>query len=190
MDERERGPEHDPERTPGWAAGRGSAIRPGRDRGVSTVLAYVLGLGITAMLIAGLMLSAGSFVQTQEERVIRTELNVVGEQVGAQLVETDRLVGAAEDGSVTVEVDLPASVAQRPYRIRIDNRTGSAPFTGGPRPFTYALVLSAEGGPTETTATIRTRTPIVEGVVSGGDLVVASRSGADDVIDELEVSPS
>ncbi len=89
-------------------------------RGVSTTLAYVLMFAIATILVGGLLISGGNFVEDQREQVIRTELGVVGQQLAADLAGADRLV-AASDGTPTVNISRqrPASVAGSGYRVKL-----------------------------------------------------------------------
>jgi len=87
-------------------------------RGVSTALGYVLNLGVAAILVTTLMLSAGTLVDDQRRVAVETELEVVGERVAADLASADRLARASDGGSVRYVVDVPTRVAGRPSRCR------------------------------------------------------------------------
>jgi hypothetical protein len=93
-------------------------------RGVSTTLGYVLNLGVAAILVTTLMLSAGTLVEDQRERAVRTELDVVGERVAADLSSADRLARASDGGSVRYVVEVPARVAGTTYDVEI-NESGN-----------------------------------------------------------------
>ena len=67
-----------------------------RDRAVTVTLNYVLVLGITATLVAGLLVAGGSFVEDQRERVIEDELSVVGNHVASDVEQVDRMVRASD----------------------------------------------------------------------------------------------
>lgn len=106
-------------------------------RAVSTTLAYVLSLAIATLLITGLIIAGGSYVDTQREQVIRDELTVVGQQLAADIERADRLVRAGTAGSTTVRT----------------NRTFSNRVTGE----SYRLTLV----PSEQTLVLNTTTPDV-----------------------------
>lgn len=89
------------------------------DRGVSPVLAYTLTLGIGTLLVAGLVLAASGYVDTQREVTAESELRVVGQQVSADMAAADRLSRADEDGSVSVARDLPPRVVGSQYTIHL-----------------------------------------------------------------------
>lgn len=120
--------------TDGPARGRGDRIEAtARNRGsttggivrtdtraVSTALGYVLVLGITAILVSGLLVAAGGFVEDQRDRVVRSELEVVGQQVASGVSAADRLVAAGDsDTRLNARLRLPERVADRQYSVRI-----------------------------------------------------------------------
>lgn len=92
-------------------------------RAVSTALGYVLTLGITAVLVSGLLIAGGGFVEEQRERAIETELKVVGEQLATQLNAADRLNQSAEgDRNISIKQPLPSSTAGSSYSITLQER--------------------------------------------------------------------
>lgn len=90
------------------------------NRGVSTAVGYVLNLAVATLLVTALLTAAGGFVDDQHDRVVRSELRVIGERIAADLATADRLARASDGGTVRVTIDLPPRVAGTPYRIRVD----------------------------------------------------------------------
>jgi hypothetical protein len=89
-------------------------------RGLSTALGYTLTLAITAVLVSGLLISGGNFVEDQRERVIETELEVVGEQLATHLNAADRLnQSAAGARNISIVQPFPADVAGTSYRVTL-----------------------------------------------------------------------
>ena len=91
-------------------------------RAVSTTLGYVLALAIATLLITGLIIAGGSYVDTQREQVIRDELTVVGQQLAADIERADRLVRAGDtDSSMTVRVNRTFSnrVTGESYQVTL-----------------------------------------------------------------------
>lgn len=131
------------------------------DRAVSSTVNYVLGLGIAFALVTGLLLAGGNFVQDQRESSIRTELEVVGEHVSADIMMADRLNGTAGgDGTIRVRRSLPNRVSGSPYVMAIE---------GGEDP---QLVLETDS-PAVTVEVAFTNTTAVEtSRVSGGPVTV------------------
>lgn len=91
------------------------------DRAVSVTVNYVLTLAITALLLSGLLVAAGGLVESQSERAIRSELDVLGQHLAADIESADRLatVASGESAEVRIETDLPTHVAGRSYRIAV-----------------------------------------------------------------------
>jgi len=90
-------------------------------RAVSTTLGYVLSLAIATLLITGLIIAGGGYVDAQREQVIRDELTVVGQQLAADVERADRLVRAGE-APLTVRVNKTFSdrVTGSNYRVSFD----------------------------------------------------------------------
>lgn len=106
----------------------------GDDRGVSTTVGYVLTLAIGAVLLSGVVIGVGGVLESQTDRAVRGDLDVVGQGAVANLESADRLARVAEagradpdvaatDGTVSVEVavDLPTRVAGVPYTVAVDD---------------------------------------------------------------------
>jgi hypothetical protein len=136
----------------------------GDDRAVSTALGYVLSLAIASILVSGLMLAAGGFVEGEREQVIRSELEVVGQTLIADIEGADRLASAV-DGEVRVRSALPRRVGSSAYTVEI-----SGPFAGANTRST--IVLSAASVDASVQLRLVTNTPVATGAVQGGELVV------------------
>lgn len=139
------------------------------DRGVSTTLGYVLTLVITAVLVSGLLVGTGQYVDGQRERVVDRELSVLGERVAARTADADRMVRAG-DGTeaIRVRVDLPRTVAGGSYRVAVNESAGA---TGTPA--AHDITLTSGSGGQSVTVRVRTGTDIEAGTLAGGNLVVA-----------------
>ncbi|WP_254537778.1 DUF7266 family protein [Halomarina litorea] len=87
-------------------------------RATSTTLGYVLTLGITSILITGLLMGAGGMVEDQRERTIRSELQVVGQMVAADVSAADRLAQAG-DATFAIRRDVPPTVAGATYTVEV-----------------------------------------------------------------------
>jgi len=91
------------------------------DRAVSSTLNYVLSLGIMAVLVTGLLSAGGGFVEDRQEEVIRSELEVIGQQVASDVQRADRLVTAGDDNrEVTLAQSLPERISGTGYRISLE----------------------------------------------------------------------
>ncbi|MFC7236093.1 DUF7266 family protein [Halosegnis marinus] len=142
------------------------------ERGVSTVVGFVLTLGITSLLIIGLLIAAGGFVSDQRQDTVRDELEVIGQQVAADLAASDRLTRAGGT-EVGIARSYPRTVTGSGYQVRV-----SDPGTPGER---VRVTLTADDPAVTVVVDVRVRTPVRATTVRGGDLTVALDAG------ELEV---
>ncbi|WP_135304513.1 DUF7266 family protein [Haloarcula amylovorans] len=140
-------------------------------RAVSTALGYTLTMAIAAILVSGLLIAGGDYVDDRREQVIRNELTVIGQQVVSDLHRTDRLVVAGR-GSVTASVEqtFPERVAGSTYRLELD--------PGGP-----AVILRSTNPVIEVTVDVQTETPLAASTSDGGVVEIHY----DDSSGELEV---
>ena len=134
------------------------------DRAVSTVLGYVLTLGIVTLLIGGLFFAAGDFVEDQHERVVRSEFEVMGNRLAADLAAVDRLaLATGPGGEARLRTDLPEFAAGRSYELSLEP-SGTANVT--------RITVTMIDPEVEVEVLVRTATPVASGTVSGGDVVV------------------
>ncbi|QSG05906.1 DUF7266 family protein [Halapricum desulfuricans] len=145
--------------------GRDTCAATRDDRAVSTTVNYVLGLSITFLLITGLFLAGGNFVQDQRETSIETELQVVAEQLAADVESADQLVQTTENGTVVVERSVPSRVSGTGYTIAVE---------GGSDP---RLVLTSNDPEIEVTAQFSNRTAVQPTRITGGPIQVTETGG-------------
>lgn len=143
------------------------------NRAVTTTLSYVLTLTITAALVSGLLIAAGSAVEDRRQEVARDELNVVGQGLGARLAAADRLAATGTDPAVRVAVSMPRSVGGASYRIEAAD--------GDPA----TLILSSDDADTSVRVSVPLRTPLNGTDVRGGDVAIVLTDGG-----ALEVRPA
>lgn len=91
------------------------------DRAVSVTVNYVMTITIATLLVSGLAVSAGGLIESQSERAIESELEVLGQQLAADVESADRLATVAEgnDAEVRIESGLPTRVAGTGYDITV-----------------------------------------------------------------------
>lgn len=82
-------------------------------------MGYTLTLGVSSLLIIGLLVATGGYVDDQRHQTIRDELQVLGQQLASDLSAADRLVqsGGTE---VTIHRQLPDETTGLSYRIIVD----------------------------------------------------------------------
>lgn len=94
-------------------------------RGVSVAVTHTLMLGITGILIAGLLLSSGSLLQTQEDRVAQQQVDEVSSDLLSHVDTLDRLNESGETVETTVRLDYPDSIAGEPYTVAFVHDPGA-----------------------------------------------------------------
>lgn len=134
---------------------------PERERAVTSVLNYVLLLGVVAILVSVIIVSASSFVDGQREETVRSELTVQGNRLAADLSTADTL---AASGDVRLRSALPERAARRGYRVSIQSASPAN---------TYRLVLESRNPSVTVTVRVRTEHPVETGSHSGGDLWIS-----------------
>lgn len=138
----------------------------GGTRAVSPVLGYVLTLGISSMLVVGLLVGTGGFVSEQRHETMRDELEVIGQQIAADLSAADRLLrdGQPTD-TVRVVRPLPNEVTGVSYQIEVDSGT---PTTIRLTTKTPAITVEVD---------VRTTNTVDSSTLSGGDVAVVETGG-------------
>lgn len=139
------------------------------DRGVSTAVGYVLTLGITTILVSGLLIAAGGAVEDRRDATSRSALDVVGQRLAANLMSADRLADTDGARDVSVTVDLPRRIAGSEYEIRVNGSTST-------------LVLESNGADATRRVSFVASTAVDSTVVRGGELEIVLAPGP-----ELEV---
>lgn len=165
----------DPDRRPrdGDRQGHRWGVRSGQ-RGQSTSLDYTLSLAVAALVVTGLFAAAGDFVSEQRERVVRTELGVVGQQLASEVVAADRLVRAGDETRhLAVNATMPRRVAGTGYTVTVAGAGG-----------THWLNLTTEDPPVSVSVRVETETDVATGSVDGGKIDVVY----DPATDRLEVA--
>ncbi|WP_049906546.1 DUF7266 family protein [Halorubrum tebenquichense] len=142
--------------------------RPGgTDRAVSVTVGYVMTLAISTLLLSGLFVAGGSFVETERERAAQGELTVVGERIAADLGTVDRVVSSDSPPRENLTVDRPLTLPDRVsgtgYRIRIE-ATGE----------NGTIALESEQADATVEVPFRTSDGVAVGntTVDGGDLLI------------------
>lgn len=134
-------------------------------RAVSAVLSYMLTLMVIALLTAGLFTTAGTILENQQERALRSELTVIGNRIAAGITAVDQLAAAAgTTGDAELTANLPKRVVDNPYRIEISPLPGT---TQG-----YRIVVSTEDPSVFVEVRVRTATDVVAGSTAGGDMII------------------
>ncbi len=90
------------------------------NRSQALALDYVIGLGVAMVLTMGLLIAGGGFIGEQREAAARTQLEVVGQQIAADLEAADRLaVSAGNMGTIRLNRQIPETIAGSQYRVEL-----------------------------------------------------------------------
>jgi hypothetical protein len=141
-------------------------------RGATSILTYTLLLVVVVLLVSGLLIGVGGFVERQQERAVRSQLDTVGNRLASDLATADRLAGPAGGDQIRLQSPLPETVGNARYRIDVRNVSGDR----------SRLVLRSQNPDVLTTVTVRTTLP-VEGNVTGGAVWVEYDGGRLEVTD-------
>jgi hypothetical protein len=143
------------------------------DRGVSTPLNYTLSLAIATVLVVGLLLAGGTFVEDQREGAVDTELRVIGQRLAADIATADRMVQRGAPPSETnVTTRLPTRVAGSTYNIEVRTAGGNV-----------TLRLTATEVDRSVIVPVANRTAVAATTISDNDV----RVRYDPTADQLEV---
>ena len=133
-------------------------------RGVSPVFGYVLTLGISTLLVSGLIIAAGGFVDTQRELTSRSELRVIGQQVSGDIAAADRLVRSGGGTRTEITRQIPERAVGSEYIIAVR--------TNGSGPTPAYLELQTDQPEVTVEVGIANETDLAGSEVGGGEIVV------------------
>jgi len=143
-----------------------------RERGVSISITHVLTLGITTILIAMLLVSAGTMLETERTQNTEASLETVGERIAHDISVVDQTAGNSND-SVSVISDQPPQAGSARYTVTMYNSTkcANAPLLDGSND---CLHLTADGTDAEAYVPIKTTTGIEnESSAPGGRIEIS-----------------
>jgi hypothetical protein len=137
------------------------------DRAVSTALTQVLVLGISTVLVVGLVVAVGGFISDQRDRAFRDGATALGEQVASAAAEVSQTDG---DRQLSVSLRLQSRIATQSYEITL---------TSGPACPADACVVVRGTGTSDVSVTVQTALdgPVNETTVRGGTIVVSDDGG-------------
>lgn len=148
------------------------------ERAVSTTLGYILNLTVATLVITGLLVASGGFVDGQREQAMRSELRVVGQQLAADIAAADELAATADpDDTIRIERQLPQRVAGQSYTVSV------VPDDTDPY-----LQLTTARSEVSVRVEVALETSLAESSLTGGEFVVRYVDADDDGDHELEVT--
>jgi hypothetical protein len=155
------------------------SVRPA-DRSVSVALNYVLVLGITTVLITGLLIAGSTFVGDNREQVIDSELAVIGNHIAGNMEQVDRLVNASTTNAGN---DPAVAYINQSFQQQVTGTSYNVEVVDGD-PSRVILTSANPSVTVEVNATVRT--DVRETAVSGGAISVYYDASTDElVIDDV-----
>jgi hypothetical protein len=152
------------------------------DRAVSVAVTHVLTIGITTILIAGLLVGATGLLDGEKNRAGDRELRSIGETIATEMVTVSETAQERNADKATLRTNHPEAVVGDSYSIRLqDGSTNCASRSG----YDACLVLTAPSADVELDVPINFPGDVtVEPTgVSGGDIVIEyERDGSDEEI--------
>jgi type II secretory pathway pseudopilin PulG len=128
-------------------------------------------LVVVGLLVSGLLIGVSGFLDTQRERVVRSELGVVGNRLAADLTGVDALAETVDsDGEVRVTASLVERVAGSTYRIAIES--------DGPGN-RYEIALTSTTPEVTVTTSVKTLRPVSTGTFNGGAVTITYDGSTD-----------
>lgn len=147
--------------------------RDDRDRGVSFPLSHVVTLGMTTLVVTGLLVSAGGYLDAEVDRSAARELTAIGETLATDLAAADRLAGGGADASLTLQVSLPRQISGGAYLVSLEP---SGPCADRGASVSCVVLRSPEVG-VRRTVPFRNQTAVAGGSANGGRLTIVYRNG-------------
>ncbi|WP_227130673.1 DUF7266 family protein [Halorubellus salinus] len=119
------------------------------DRAVSIAVTHVLTIGITTILITGLLVGGSGLLRDEKERATQTELRTIGNRMASEISSAYYSAEDAGGGTMAVRVSHPQYVAGDNYNVELRDGDANcdAPGDLAPTPSeVQCLVLSTPGG--------------------------------------------
>ncbi len=152
-----------------------------RDRAVSTAVGHVLAIGITTLLISGLLVAGSNFLASQQEISTEESLRIEGSQLASQITVVDQSIQSAmNEGTVenlTVVVALPDRIVGSSYTVVLSHE-GDCDGATAKSIACLELTSQTNRGTVTERIPFRNVTSVRETSINGGPLVIRGNSSA------------
>lgn len=144
-------------------------------RSVSTTFGYVLTLAISSLLVTGLIVAGGTFVDEQREQVVQHEMEVVGEHVAGNVQQVDRMVNASDESDPVARINqsFPTHISGTTYNVELAENGGEP-----------KLFLNSTRPELSVSVNVSTQTEVGDSVADGGTIVIRYDDAEGIVIDD------
>lgn len=148
-----------------------------RDRAVSITVTHVLTIGITTILIAGLLTSAGAMLETETQRSTDASLETIGERMADEIGNVDQ-IATTGSGNVNITTDHPRTVSNSRYTVEVAEDC-EAPLLDGTAD---CLILTASNTNVVVHVPIKTNADIdTTSSARGGTIEIVYDGSADEI---------
>lgn len=138
------------------------------NRAVSVAVTHALTVAISTVLVSGLIVGAGTLLESQEQNVGEQQLREIGSDATTYINTFDRLNRTGENVTLTASPDYPERiVGSYRYTVQLNN------VTGGPN----SLEVRSEQLGRSIEYPIETQTNVSQSSVSGADVQISLCEG-------------
>ena len=145
--------------------------QPTDDRGVSIALTLVLTIGITTVLVAGLLLGASGLLEDRKTGAAQTELRTLGNRIAEDVANVDHEADGAS-GQIVLETNHPEQVSGSGYAVSLYGTSAAECGTYQSNADVACLVMESPQANVQIIVPFRASTPITESSASGGDFFI------------------
>lgn len=134
-------------------------------RGISSQLSAVLTLGITTVLVAGLIIGVTTGVERQERQSVEQQLSTIGERIATEITGVDRLVYTSPNATISLETTHAMRISGSQYTVRVVDDPSTCQRDA-------CLEMGTRSPSTTVSVPFSTEAPVEPTTVAGGPLVV------------------
>jgi len=152
------------------------------DRAVSIAVTHILTIGITTILITGLLVAGSGLLEGEKSDATRSELRTIGNRLGAEMSSAYYTAQDSEQAEVTVRATHPEFVAGDSYNVELREDCTDIPGYG-PGNTVDCIVMKPPQGQDEVKVPLDPDVELAsEKTVQGGTVyvVVEDTDGDDD----------
>ncbi|PSP84067.1 hypothetical protein BRC96_06065 [Halobacteriales archaeon QS_6_64_34] len=131
-------------------------------RAVSPAVTQALTIGVSTILITGLLLAGSSFTDTKRDNTVRQGLQDVGSGLASDLVRLDKFDTAGVADNISFSSEYPDRIAGEGYRVHLVEGADRA-----------TIHVNSTASNRRTQVRFRNDHPVCESTVPGGQLTVA-----------------
>jgi hypothetical protein len=142
------------------------------DRAVSVAVTHVLAIGITTILIVGLLTAAGGLAQDEQERSAREQLRMIGASMANQIEQADDL--GRRGANVSVREDFQGTISGKSYTVSLENGSECDAATIDTD---TCLILDLSTSDVSTTVGVSNRSPVTFEHLGSGTVRIVSEPG-------------